>query len=227
MASASVGAPACTAPVPELLSAVPGNSQVSLSWQSGTGAVGYRVYYDQAGKSVFIFDTGSVASYIDSGLTNGSEYCYKVSSYDAACESGFSNVLCTVPTNQGQATLDASVTTLATGAWSGKGANQTFTVTSTFTAGDTVTIQATVVDQDGQPLPGATVDLLITGPESLVITSGTSDANGIAEATWNTKAAKGKSAGTTPGTYTASTKGISANGYSWDGVATSATFTIQ
>jgi hypothetical protein len=90
-----------------------------------------------------------------------------------------------------------------------------------------VTIQATVVDDVGQPLPGATVDILITGPESLLITSGTSDTNGIAEATWNTKAAKGKSAGTTPGNYTATTKGITANGFTWDGVSTSATFTIQ
>lgn len=229
MASATVGGGGCAAPVPTLLTAEPGNSQVTLSWsdESATGAIGYKLYYDQAGKSVLIADLGNTTTYVDSNLTNGNQYCYKVTSYTADCESTFSNILCATPTNQGQATMEAGVTQLVSGLWTGKGNNQSFTTQSTFNAGDTVTIRATILDQDGATLEGATVDILITGPESVLVTSGHSDANGIAEASWSTKTAKGKSAGTTPGSYTATTKGVTASGYSWDAVETSTTFTIQ
>jgi hypothetical protein len=228
MASASVGSGGtpCTAPVPTLNSAEPAHSQVTLGW-SDEGATGYKVYYDQAGKAQLVAEVGNQTSHIDSGLTNGVEYCYKVTSVTDTCESGFSNILCAVPTNQGQTTLQAGVTELVTGLWTGKGNNQTFTLETLFNAGDSVTFQAKVVDQDGIPLEGATVDILITGPESTLVTSGPSDANGIAEASWNTKAPRKNSAGTLPGTYTASTKGVTANGYSWDTVETSATFSIQ
>ncbi|MEJ2198884.1 MAG: hypothetical protein P8X54_10010 [Desulfuromonadales bacterium] len=228
MASASIGTGGgtCTAPVPTLNSAEPAHSQVTLAW-SDEGATGYKVYYDQAGKAQLVADVGDQTTYIDAGLTNGDEYCYKVTSYTDNCESNFSNILCTTPTNQGQTTLEAGVTNLVTGIWTGKGGNQTFSLQTTFSAGDTVTFQASVVDQDGAPLAGAMVDILITGPESTLITSGSSDTNGTAEANWNTKAAKGKSVGTTPGSYTATIKGITANGYSWDTVETSTTFSIQ
>jgi hypothetical protein len=43
------------------------------------------------------FDT-----HTDTGLTNGQEYCYKVTSYhDATCESGFSTILCAPPPEPG------------------------------------------------------------------------------------------------------------------------------
>ena len=79
----------------------------------------------------------------------------------------------------------------------------------------------------GLPVADATVDLLITGPESLTLVTGPSDASGMAEATWNTQAAKKNNPGTTLGTYTVEVKGITAAGYHWDGVTTSTTFTIQ
>jgi hypothetical protein len=85
------------------------------------------------------------------------------------------------------------------------------------------------VDQiTGLPLPNATMDLLVTGPESLTLTTGLSDVNGIAEATWTTSAPRGRRfPGTTPGAYTIQTKNVTATGYHWDSVTTSATFTIQ
>ena len=229
MASASVGSGGqpCDATVPTLNSAEPAHSQITLGW-SDEGATGYKVYYDQAGKAQLVADVvGNQTSHVDSGLTNGVEYCYKVTSYTDTCESVFSNILCAVPTNQGQGTMLAGVNQLVTGLWTGKGKTQTFTLETVFTAGDSVTFQATVVDQDGIPLEGATVDILITGPESTLVTSGPSDVNGIAEASWNTKASRKNSAGTLPGGYTATTKGVTANGYSWDTVETSTTFSIQ
>ena len=50
---------------------------------------------------------------------------------------------------------------------------------------------------------------------------------GTAEAVWNTRAPKGNKPGTTPGDYTVQVKGITAWGYTWDGVTTNTTFEIQ
>jgi hypothetical protein len=156
------------------------------------------------------------------------EYCYKVTAYDATCESGYSNILCAIPTNQGQATDPAGVSMVETGFYTGKGQNKTFNPASTFSAGDGVVVRAYVVDGvTGLPLADATVELLITGPESLTLVTGPSDAAGMAEATWQTQSPRKNNPGTTPGDYTVSVKGVTATGYHWDGVTTSTTFTIQ
>ena len=49
-------------------------------------------------------------------------------------------------------------------------------------------IRADVLDTvTGLPLADAPVDLLITGPETLTLTTGPSDTNGMAEAIWQTQ----------------------------------------
>ncbi|MGD8440792.1 MAG: fibronectin type III domain-containing protein [Holophagae bacterium] len=229
MASASTSTtPPCTLEAPTLDAAVPGHSEVTLTWSSVTGATGYTVYYDQNGKAQIVADAGDTLSFLDSGLTNGQEYCYKVTAYEDSCESGFSNILCATPTNQGQTTSPAGVSEVLTGLYTGHGQNTTFNQQGTFTAGDQVTFRATVFDSDtGLPLEGATVDLLITGPESLTVTTGQSDAAGVAEGSWNTKSGGKNRPGTPAGSYTAAVAGVSANGYDWDGVATTVSFTIQ
>jgi hypothetical protein len=229
MTQATFGDPTvCGVSAPTLNAATPGHTQVALEWSTAAGATGYNVYYDQAGKAQFVADAGNNITYLDTGLTNGVEYCYKVSAYDATCESGFSNILCAIPTTQGQATDPAGVSAMETGIYAGKGKTKTYTPQMTFNPGDGVVIRAYVVDGvTGLPLPDATVDLLITGPESLTLVTGVSDATGLAEAIWNTQAPRKNNPGTTPGTYTVQVKGITATGYHWDGVTTSTTFTIQ
>jgi hypothetical protein len=234
MATASVGdtGGGCQAPTPALLTATPGHGEVSITWSDEHSAdaevAGYYTYYDQANKGQSIADVGLTTSYTDTGLTNGQQYCYKVTSYKAECESEFSNILCATPSNQTQA--DAGVISpLETGEWTGNGRNRTFVLKTIFDAGNAVTIQGYVEDAaTGQPVADAVVDLLITGPESVVLTSGPSAADGMFEVTWNTKAPnKRGQGGTTPGNYTATVKGITADGYLWDGVETSTGFTIQ
>jgi hypothetical protein len=236
MTSATVGEPptGCTAPTPTLLSAVPGHTEVALTWSDESAdplVAGYKVYYDQNGKAQLIVDINDPAgtTFTDTGLTNEVEYFYKVTSYyDATCESSFSNILSAIPQAQGQTTDPAGVSTMETGILTGKGKDKTYTAQTTFTAGDGVVIRVTVLDGvTGLPVADATVDLLITGPESLTLVTGPSDASGMAEATWNTQAAKKNNPGTTLGTYTVEVKGITAAGYHWDGVTTSTTFTIQ
>jgi hypothetical protein len=236
MTQATIGTPPeeCTAPVPSMISAAPGHSQVELTWSDELAAdemvAGYKLYYDQAGKAQLIIDieNPTVTSYIDSNLTDGVEYCYKVSSYyDDTCESGFSEILCAIPENQGQTTPPAGVTSMEVGYWSGKGKNQTWN-TSPIPAGETVVIRVRVVDTTTDTsISNATVEIVIGGPETVTLNSGPSGADGWAEATWNTKAPGRKNPGTTPGGYTATTTNVTATGYHWDGVTTSTSFTIQ
>jgi hypothetical protein len=104
-----------------------------------------------------------------------------------------------------------------------------FVETTTFAAGDDVTVRATVLDQaTGLPVPNATVNIDISGPETASLVTGQSDANGVAEATWQTQAPnKRGQGGTTAGSYTATTSDVVAAGYTWDGVMNATTFTIQ
>ncbi len=236
MASATWGdVQSCEAPTPTLESATPGNAQAGLTWSAVDGD-GYKVYYDQAGKSQFVADVGSATTYVDSGLSNAQEYCYKVTSYvldadkNVNCESAFSNILCAIPNNPGQNNIEASLTT---GRYetTGKGKNKTITfiATTSFSAGDDVTVIAHVLDEaTGLPVPNATVNITITGPESASLSTGLSDANGFAEAVWQTqKPNKRGQGGTTSGRYTAATANVTAAGYSWDEVMSTVAFDLQ
>jgi hypothetical protein len=224
------GSPSCDAPTPTLLSATPGHSEVALAWtnESANGATGYNVYYDQAGKAQLVADAGNGTTYVDSGLTNGQEYCYKVTAYDNTCESGYTNLECATPQNQGQTTDPAGVSGMMTGIYSGKGKNQTFSAQTTFNAGDAVVIRSLVVDGNDVPISNATVEITIGGPETVTLNSNPSDADGWAEATWGTQSPNRKGqGGTAPGSYTATVTNVTASGYHWDSVTTSATFTMQ
>ncbi len=224
------GGGTCTAPVPTLLTADPGHQQVTLTWSDEHSAdpnvIGYALYYDQADKAQLVTELGLATSYIDTGLTNGQAYCYMVTSLYETCESGYSNIICVTPDNQTQPPVRADQ--IVTGYYTGNGNNQIFVVAGAFNAGDEVTVRVLVLDADtGLPVPNATVHLTIGGPESVTLTSGPTDSNGWANAVWNTKKPRGNQSGTTPGTYQATVTGITANGYTWDGVTISITFTIQ
>jgi len=249
MATATWGEPGgggggeCSPPVPTSLSATPGNSQVTLDWVDDSGdelVLGYRVYYDQAGKAQFVADVGAnTYSYTETGLTNGQEYCYKITSlYDCDdngefdLESAFSDITCVTPTNPGQETEPAGVIEMLTGTWvkEGKGKNATTTFEPPpFSAGDAIVIRARVVDGVTElGISNATVDIAVSGPETTNLTSGPSDADGWAEATWNTQGPNRKGqGGTTIGNYKATTTDVTATGYHWDNVKTSTDFAIQ
>jgi hypothetical protein len=221
--------PPCELLAPTLSAATPGHTQVTLEWSGAAGATGYNVYYDQAGKAQLVADAGNTTTHLDSGLTNGVEYCYKVTAYDATCESGYSNILCAIPENQGQTTDPVGVSTMETGIYTGKGKNQTFTLQAIFNAGDAVVIRGRVLDGvTGLPISNATVEITIGGPETVTLNSNPSDADGWAEATWGTQSPNRKGqGGTAPGSYTATVTNVTASGYHWDSVTTSATFTMQ
>jgi hypothetical protein len=226
----------CDIPTPTLESATPGNRQITLSWSdesSDPDVRGYRVYRNSHSSVAWLLiaDAGLSTSYTDTNLTNGTTYGYKVAAYGAECESGFSNALWAVPNGPPL----AGVGSLETGKWvkSGKGkhAATTFELTASFARGDEIVIRTRIVEREtGLPLSGAVVALLISGPETHSLTSGTSDSAGYAEATWKTAAGgKGKNGGTgtATGSYLARVTGVTASGHDWDGVGITAPFLIE
>jgi hypothetical protein len=104
-----------------------------------------------------------------------------------------------------------------------------WTPATTFTAGANIAIRSLVADYvSGLPISNATVEITIGGPETVTLNSNPSNADGWAEATWQTqKPNRRGQGGTTPGLYTASVTDVTASGYYWDGVTTSTQFTIQ
>jgi hypothetical protein len=95
----TVLAPSCdgdiTPPaVPTGLTATPGDRSVALNWNDNSDVVDhYNVY-----RGTTAVATGITSDYIDTGLTNGTNYCYTVTAEDAANnESQPSNQACATP----------------------------------------------------------------------------------------------------------------------------------
>jgi hypothetical protein len=169
---------------------------------------------------------GSFSYTPNAGFTGTDTFTYVAN--DGTVDSNVATVTITVTATGGG--TDAGVTTVETGVLEGKGKNKVFSSATVFAPGDTIIIRATVLS-GGLPVPNATVtlDILhIDGLESATITSGPSDASGVAEASWNTSVPNRKgNGGTTPGSYTVTTSNVEVTGYTWDTVATSAAFSLN
>jgi hypothetical protein len=224
---------------PVLDPAAPASNQVTLTWSAVDGSEGYSVYYDQSGKSQKIADVGSTANFTDTNLINGDVYCYKVTAYHTCegqtVESAFSNIECATPQAVGQDTL-ADVESVATGRYetTGQGRDKTtvFVSSDVFTAGDGVVIRAYVFDDASLVVSNVSVEIVISGPETVTVTTGNTDDTGMGEAVWNTSAPKKNGAGgTTAGSYTATATAVNGGGvvYSAELVPgdSSASFTLK
>ena len=75
-------------------------------------------------------------------------------------------------------------------------------------------------------MPNATVEITVTGPESVVIVSDPSGRDGVASAAWTTTAKRKSNPGTATGDYVATVTGLTAAGYSWNGIEVTVGFTI-
>jgi hypothetical protein len=82
---------------PQNLSGTAGNAQVTLNWtapaDSGSSAItAYKVYRSTSTGTETLYQTlGVVLSYIDTGVSNGTQYFYKVSAVNSVGESALSS----------------------------------------------------------------------------------------------------------------------------------------
>lgn len=93
--------PACIPPaVPTLSSATPGDTIIDLVWTNVAGETGYNIYRRIPPASFgSVYDTvaADTTTYQDTGLTNGTEYAYVITAFNAGCESGQSNEESAIP----------------------------------------------------------------------------------------------------------------------------------
>jgi fibronectin type 3 domain-containing protein len=96
--SATPAAPTLTPSAPTGLVATSGNARVSLSWTASSGASSYHVKRGTSNGGPYTqIAVSSAASYVDSGLTNGTTYYYVVSAVNSAGESGNSTQASATP----------------------------------------------------------------------------------------------------------------------------------
>ena len=94
----------CTVPAPRLLSAVPGDGEITLTWTdehtANPSVAGYNVHHTRStDQEPIVTDVGLVTTFTDTDLVNGRRYCYRVTAYDETdCTSGFKKRICAVPT---------------------------------------------------------------------------------------------------------------------------------
>lgn len=83
-----------SAPPPSSLTASASGAQVSLSWSAASGAVNYRLERKAAGGSYVLAATTTSTSKVDTGVTAGNAYLYRVCAANAggSCTSPFSNI---------------------------------------------------------------------------------------------------------------------------------------
>lgn len=104
---AGVSAP----PAPTGVSATPGNGQITVAWSPVSGATSYRLYRStiSGGQGSTPWRTGlTQTSFIDTGLSNGTSYFYRVSAVGAAGESPLSIEVQAKPTPPPTGTVTAS-----------------------------------------------------------------------------------------------------------------------
>ncbi|QLE01270.1 carbohydrate-binding protein [Galbibacter sp. BG1] len=98
----SSAAPSTPPSSPSGLSAVAGDKQVQLNWNSSAGASSYTVRRSNSSSGSFTTIQSNVTSnsYINTGLTNGTKYYYRVRAVNSVGSSGDSNTASATPTAQ-------------------------------------------------------------------------------------------------------------------------------
>jgi hypothetical protein len=106
-------------PTPTGLSASAGNTSVTLSWTASSGATGYNIYRGTTSGgegTTAIASTGST-NYVDTGLTNGTTYYYKVAATNGGGTSAQTGEVSATPSASAPTSLQISAGGPATGTW--------------------------------------------------------------------------------------------------------------
>jgi aryl-phospho-beta-D-glucosidase BglC (GH1 family) len=85
-------------PIPAGLTATSANQQVTASWNASSGATGYKLYRSTSAASVgTAVYSGTLTSFTDTGLVNGTTYYYRVSASNSAGDSALSGQISSTP----------------------------------------------------------------------------------------------------------------------------------
>lgn len=115
-ASATTIGPGFAPDVPLYLTATGGDGQIALSWRASTGALSYLVKRSESrGGPYNVIGTVSTTSYVDSTITNGSEYYYVVSAVNSNQESVNSSPASDIASSE--VIIVDNVTAVQTGGW--------------------------------------------------------------------------------------------------------------
>jgi hypothetical protein len=110
-ASATPSAPGNPPPAPTGLVAMPGNAQVSLTWNASTGATSYNVKRSITTANEAQLATTSSTTYTDNAVANGTTYYYVVSASNSSGISGNSNGVSAKP-NAPPTAVNVTINTL-------------------------------------------------------------------------------------------------------------------
>jgi glucuronyl esterase-like protein/fibronectin type III domain protein len=103
-------------PTPTGLAAMPGNGQVSLSWNASSGATSYNVKRSTTSGGPYTTITNrTTTSFINTGLANGTTYYYVVSALNSGGESGNTSQVSATPSGTTTIPLVYSVENTGTG----------------------------------------------------------------------------------------------------------------
>ena len=96
--TAPTSPPPAAPAAPGNLSAIAGNGQIQLSWNAVTGATDYRIFRTTNGTfGTTPIATVTTTTYLNTGLTNGTTYSYRVAAHNAGGDGPFSAVVSTAP----------------------------------------------------------------------------------------------------------------------------------
>ncbi len=131
--------------VPTGLSAVAGNAQVGLSWDSVSGATSYNVERSTTSGQEVTITNVSETSYVDTGVTNGTTYYYEVAAVNAGGESGNSSEVSVTPSATAPPLAPTGLSAVAGNAavalsWNSSTGATSYNVERSTTSGQEVTI---------------------------------------------------------------------------------------
>ncbi|QOX63706.1 S8 family serine peptidase [Anoxybacterium hadale] len=151
-ASAQSGAVNVTIAIPGapsgLITSVTSSSQCTVKWSGVSGAVSYDVYRSTSSAGTYTkLTTVTGTSYVNSGLTAGSSYWYKVSAVNAlgaSAQSGAVGMTIAVPSVPSGLAVSVTGTTQCTVKWTGVSGAVSYDVYRATSASGTYTKLATV-----------------------------------------------------------------------------------
>jgi fibronectin type 3 domain-containing protein len=155
---------------PTGLTALPGDTKVSLSWNSANGATGYNLYRSVSGSAFNKLNTSviTVPNYVDLLLINNTRYCYEATAVNSSGESAKSNAACATPEPAGPAAI--SLIQKATFSKQGfTGGTVTLTLPQSTTAGHTLIVGVSFWPLDVSSVSDSSGDVFTRGlPTSLI-----------------------------------------------------------